>query len=119
MPDTQLVARYHDALSHHQASLDELSSLSRQLAVATLAEVLPGTSVIEALGQLDGVHAVHVEPADDAFHSFRLDLDEGADVGESAARLVTERGWRLRELRRDDRSLEQVFRELTESQVTA
>ena len=53
MPDTQLVARYQDALSHHQASLDELASLSRQLAVATLAEVLPGTSVIEALGQLD------------------------------------------------------------------
>jgi hypothetical protein len=25
------------------------------------------------------------------------------------------RGWRLRELKRDDRSLEQVFRELTES----
>lgn len=53
MPDTQLAARYHDALSHPQASLDELASLSRLMAIDALAEVLPGAGVIEALGQLD------------------------------------------------------------------
>jgi hypothetical protein len=34
-------------------------------------------------------------------------------VGEDVAAAVRERGWPLRELRRDDRNLEQVFRELT------
>ena len=47
--------------------------------------------------------------------------DTVADVGEQVAQATQERGWALRELRRDDRTLEQVFRELTETgaEVTA
>ena len=37
------------------------------------------------------------------------------DVGAAVYEAVRERGWTLRELRRDDKTLEQVFRELTES----
>ena len=36
-------------------------------------------------------------------------------MGEPVAEIVRQRGWPLRELRRDDKSLEQVFRELTET----
>jgi hypothetical protein len=34
------------------------------------------------------------------------------------AAVARQRGWPLRELRRDDRNLEQVFRELTAGEVT-
>jgi hypothetical protein len=52
-------------------------------------------------------------PLGDGFHSYRLHLESDVEVGEAVAELARQRGWRLRELRRDERSLEQVFRELT------
>ena len=51
----------------------------------------------------------------DGFHTFRLHLEGDGEIGEAVGELARERGWRLRELRRDDRSLEQVFRELTDT----
>ena len=66
-------------------------------------ERLPGVLAVEHLGQRDG------------FHTYRLQLDDGGEVGESVYEAVRERGWRLSELRRDDKTLEQVFRELTET----
>ena len=56
---------------------------------------------------------------DGRFHAFRLLLAAKADAAESVAALANARGWPLRELRRDDRTLEQVFRELTETRAEA
>ena len=51
----------------------------------------------------------------DGYHRFRLELEQNRDVGEEVFRAVTAQGWPLRELRRDDKTLERVFRELTEA----
>jgi ABC-2 type transport system ATP-binding protein len=69
----------------------------------------------ELFGRIAGVRDVEAPSTTDGFHTFRLHLDEDVEIGEEVARLVGERGWALRELRRDDRTLEQVFRELTEA----
>ena len=52
---------------------------------------------------------------DDGFVTFRLELDADREIGESVAELARKSGWALRSLRRDDKSLEQVFRDLTET----
>jgi hypothetical protein len=61
------------------------------------------------------VSAIEITHAPDGFHTFRLRLESDASIGERVADLAHQQGWRLRELKRDDRSLEQVFRELTTS----
>jgi ABC-2 type transport system ATP-binding protein len=64
--------------------------------------------------RLPGVaHVEQQHGRDDAYHTYRLRLSGEADVGEAVYDVVRERGWSLRELRRDDKTLEQVFRELT------
>ena len=65
------------------------------------------------LGGITGVTGVQHTGRQDDFHTFRLQLDGARHIGEDVARAVHERGWALRELRRDDKTLEQVFRELT------
>ena len=69
----------------------------------------------QALGGLPGVSQVEHAARGDGAHTFRLELGTEREIGEAVAELARARGWGLRELRRDDRSLEQVFRELTES----
>jgi ABC-2 type transport system ATP-binding protein len=103
-----------DGLIRADGSLDALTRSHVQIVTLATGDV---SQAADALGGIDGVTGVHAEPADDGFHTFRLDIAGETDIGEATARLVTEHGWRLRELRRDDRSLEHVFRELTESQV--
>ena len=78
-------------------------------------------SARETLAGLAGVAGVAHAPRGDGVHTFRLDLSGDGEIGEVVSELAHARGWPLRELRRDDRSLEQVFRELTESaaEVTA
>ena len=69
-------------------------------------------------GLFEGVRhvaAVTVKPAADGFHTYRLELAEDGEVGEAVSEIVRSQGWPLRELKRDDKSLEQVFRELTET----
>jgi ABC-2 type transport system ATP-binding protein len=71
------------------------------------------------LERIPGVRAVRVEGegAADGFRTFRLEATGPADLSEAVADLARTEGWRLRELRRDERSLEQVFRELTETRT--
>ncbi len=68
---------------------------------------------------LDGVRSVAVRPAGGDFFTYRLELAREVDIGERVAAIVQQAGWPLRELRRDERSLEQVFRELTETAAEA
>jgi ABC-2 type transport system ATP-binding protein len=94
-----------DELTHSRVQVvslarDEPSEARR------LFEGLPGVAHVE---QQDG--------SDDPYHTYRLRLAGEADVGEAVYEVVRARGWSLRELRRDDKTLEQVFRELTEART--
>jgi ABC-2 type transport system ATP-binding protein len=94
---------------------DSLLGLTRSLVqVVTLAAKDP-EAPRGALAALPGVTAVELMHGRDGFHTYRLRLDSNLAIGETVAELARGRGWPLRELRRDDRSLEQVFRELTTS----
>ena len=67
----------------------------------------------EVLERVPNVSSARATSLEDGFTTFRLVLDADHEVGEEVAAVVREHGWPLRELRRDDRNLEQVFRELT------
>jgi ABC-2 type transport system ATP-binding protein len=69
----------------------------------------------ELFGALDNVIRVESSGDDDGYRTFRLSLNRDVETGQAVAEIARERGWPIRELRRDDRSLEQVFRELTET----
>jgi len=69
----------------------------------------------QVLVDVAGVTAVEVSGADGDYTTFRLELVGDADVGSAVFEAVSSRGWKLRELRRDHKTLEQVFRELTET----
>jgi ABC-2 type transport system ATP-binding protein len=99
----------------------DLPDLTRsQVQVADLAPDDP-EAARQALSAVPNVKEVESEELDSGFFRFRLHLVEDRAVGEQVAEIVRTHGWPMRELRRDDRSLEQVFRELTESagEVTA
>ena len=68
-----------------------------------------------ALAGLPHVTGASYAPQDDGFFTFRLELDADREIGEAVADLALRNGWALRSLRRDDKSLEQVFRDLTET----
>lgn len=92
---------------------DSLEAIRRSLVqVATLGVPDP-EAAREALALLPGVTDVALSEGADGFHTYRLHLEADGGIGEAVSDLARDRGWRLRELRRDDRSLEQVFRELT------
>jgi ABC-2 type transport system ATP-binding protein len=109
-------------------SLEELTHSRVQLLTATAPD--PGRAC-ELLKQVPGVATVDLRETGDAsagaaagpdrFYTFRLHLEDDRDVGVPAAEIARQEGWQLRELRRDDKSLEAVFRELTETaaEVTA
>ena len=92
-------------------TLEELTRSATQ--VVRVAPDDPGEAQRLFAG-LDGVRAVRHE-AGERLHTYRLDLDGDRELGEAIYEAVRERGWALAELRRDDRTLEQVFRELTEA----
>jgi ABC-2 type transport system ATP-binding protein len=92
-------------------TLDELTRSATQ--VVRVAADDPGEAQRLFAG-LEGVRGVRHETGE-RFHTFRLGLDGDRELGETIYEAVRERGWALAELRRDDRTLEQVFRELTEA----
>lgn len=98
-----------DGVLRADGRLEELTHSHTE--VVTLAA--PSEEVGAALRGLAGVSCVRQAASTDGFTTWRLELEEGAEVGEAVGALAGRNGWRLRELRRDDKSLEQVFRELT------
>ena len=91
----------------------KLADITRsRVQVVTLSASDPAAAR-QALASVAGVTSVEPAGRDGGFHTFRLALGSGGEIGEAISDLAREKGWRLRELRRDDRSLEQVFRELT------
>src|SRR5262245_51484531 len=94
------------------AALAEITRSRVQVAVLSTRDP---AGVREELSRLEGVVSAESSDRGDGFYAFGLHLSGDREIGEAIADLARARGWRLRELRRDDRSLEQVFRELTES----
>jgi len=92
--------------------LDELTQSRAQVVTIAPDDVDAAERELAAIDGVDGVKRV---ATDDGFHTFRLTLTTDRPIGEAVAGVVQQRGWPLRELRRDDRTLEQVFRELTEA----
>ncbi len=93
-------------------SLDRLTHSRAQ--VVSLAADDPAAAA-DVLGRLPGVSRVERAGAEGDFAVYRLHLTGDHELGEPVFDAARQRGWRLRELRRDDKTLEQVFRELTES----
>jgi ABC-2 type transport system ATP-binding protein len=92
--------------------LSELTGSRTQIVVAAPEDAARAGTLLESLA---GVQAVGIERGTDRFHTFRLTLADDRELGEAVAELARREGWPLRELRRDETTLEQVFRELTES----
>jgi len=104
-----------DGLIRADGTLEQLTASRSQVVT-----IDPGQQESEAqarLAELPGVGSVRRVDRSNGYVTFRLELEPAATVGEAVYDVARERGWRLRELRRDDRTLEQVFRELTESRA--
>jgi len=92
--------------------LDELTRSGAQVVRVAAPDPAEAARLFE---RLPGVGAVACEPGAGGFHTYRLSLTGGDDAGPAIYEAVRQRGWPLAELRRDERTLEQVFREVTES----
>ena len=99
-----------DGLVRADGTLQELTRAREQVVTVAVDDPAAAARVLQAV---PGVTAVGGSVAMEEFTTFRLELEDDRQVGEAVAAAVREQGWPLRELRRDDRSLEQVFRELT------
>lgn len=98
-------------------TLDELTRSRVQLATVAPGDVDRARGAFAALDHVTSVAAAPAGGTDEGFWTFRLELDADREIGEAVAAVVRREGWPLRELRRDDRSLEQVFREINETAV--
>ena len=101
-----------DGLVRADGSLEELTRSRTQVVTVAPDDTSRARTLFE---QLPGVGSVEAQDLGDGFHTFRLQLVQDGEVGESVADIVRQHGWPMRELRRDDKSLELVFRELTET----
>ncbi len=97
-------------------ALDELTRGRVQVVTCSAPDADSGR---RALAEVVGSDGIEAEPAGDGFWTFRFAVAGDDAVAERIAASILGRGWRLRELRRDDRTLEQVFRELTETALAA
>jgi len=102
-----------DGLIRADGTLQRLTQSRVQ--VVRLASEDPGRTR-QLLEGLPGVAEVKIgEDVEGRFRTFRLQLEGDDDVGEAIFELARQYGWALSELRRDDQTLEQVFRDLTGS----
>ena len=105
-----------DGTIRADGTLDELTRSSSQ--IVTLAGA-PMEAARDALAAVPGVRSAVLEAENDGVATWRLGIDSATDIGAAVYRTVRDRDWTLTELRRDDKTLEQVFRELTKHEVGA
>ena len=79
----------------------------------------PLDSVRDALQTLPEVTNLKTEAQDNGYTQFTVTAQGGLDVRSKIFELVTENRWTLRELRRDEYSLEEIFSHLTETSSAA
>jgi len=75
--------------------------------------------VQDALSALPGVSHFKELPTDDRAHSFEFGGSPGSDVRHDIFQLCVQKGWYMLELRREARSLEDVFKALTKGDERA
>jgi ABC-2 type transport system ATP-binding protein len=92
--------------------LDELTRSRAQIVTLSPGDPERARTLFE---DLPGIASVEIMQREDDFLTFRLHLNQEVEVGQAVADIAHRHGWPMRELRRDDKSLEQVFRELTET----
>jgi len=116
LPEVEMVCQR--VLIIHNGRLvfqDRLDSIAARGAGGTsvVAEIAgAGPNALHVLRDIPGVLAARREPAD-RFDRFVLNLNPDADVREEVFRRVVRNGWTLRELRREQPSLEDIFIRLT------
>jgi ABC-2 type transport system ATP-binding protein len=93
-------------------STDRLRELLRGRARISVEIRGPPDAIEGALREVPGVESLAVERGGE-WHTVRLECAGGTDVQPDVFRRVADRGWLLRELRRDQHSLEDVFVALT------
>lgn len=86
-------------------TVDEKNAMTGKAPTATV--------VRDALAGLAKVQSVSETPSDDKAHAFELAADKESDIRPEIYRLAVEKGWILLELRRDAKTLGDVFRDLT------
>ena len=94
---------------------DTLASLKEGLDASARIRAEIGSArgdVGETLRKIPGVTRVS-EEAGDPFGVFTLEAAEGKDLREAVYRKAVEEGWALRELRKEVRTLEEIFMEIT------
>ena len=79
----------------------------------------PVDSVRRGMKTLEGVTNLREEERENGYTQFTVTAQGGRDVRSDIFDLVTENRWALRELRRDDYSLEEIFAHLTETSIRA
>ena len=103
---------------------ESLEALQRGMASAPAyrVEVRGEGDLAGALGALPGVRTVEADPAGGSgggFEALRLEGNPGADPREGIFRAAVEKGWTIRELSTDRRTLEDIFMEITVRGVPA
>jgi ABC-2 type transport system ATP-binding protein len=91
-----------------------LADLTRADAVLVRVAAPDPSAARQLFAQLPGVLGVAGGGERDGFAAYRLELAPGAEIADDLWHVLAQRGWRVREMRREARTLEQVFRELTE-----
>jgi len=72
-----------------------------------------GAELVSALRGVPGVESVRELPSDETAHKIEVTGPIGSDLRKEISRLVAQKGWTLLELRKDSKSLDAVFRDLT------
>ena len=75
----------------------------------------PVKNIQRQLKQLDGVESVKTFESTDGYPSYRIQASPDTDLCPALYRLSKERGWHVREIKRDARTLESVFNDLATS----
>jgi ABC-2 type transport system ATP-binding protein len=101
-----------DGLIRADGVLEELTRSRVEVVTVAASDAAEAAGLF---GSLPGVAAARLDHEEGGFQTYRLEIEGETEVGESVSQAVRDRGWPLRELKRDDKTLEQVFRELTES----
>ena len=96
-------------------SAEELEAQGRESGRFIVGIRADGDQPIEPeLAKLTGVTGVTLLAESEGVVRFALDGAEGADVSDGVFELAKDRGWRLKELRRDVMDLEKIFHTLTQ-----
>lgn len=89
MPNPELIAAFDAASERHSMAVADLVPLLVEMAVATVAEALPGAAVLETEGEMneDWLFTLRIQRVRDADGGVLYDIDTGHDDPDVEARL--------------------------------